>query len=825
MVPMDSHNRQTAQGGPADSEGHYRYAVELNPQLPWTADAEGMVLEVGPRWTTVTGTAPEEALGRGWRRGVHPDDILDVERRWACALASGEVFDVEYRLCHVNGSHRWYRARAAPWLDAEGRLVRWYGTVEDIHDRRIAEAALRESEEFARSILEHTPECIKVLDLQGRLVFQSNPGLRLMEIDDFETYRGKTWDTYWPADQRDAVWAAIKQARGGQTVRFIGFCPTMTGTPKWWDNLLAPLPDAEGRPNRILAISRDVSETIRARQEAEATAARLLAVLESTTDSVVVLDREWRITYTNQHAANILSARGASLGGRLWDLFPEEPGGIFDRHIRRAMAEQVRVRFEEYLLPLNLWLEVHVFPTPDGLSIFFRDVTGRRRAEGERRRAQMQIAHMARHDALTGLPNRILFHERLERALAEVSLGAEVAVLCLDLDSFKTVNDTLGHLAGDSVLRQVAIRLHDCLRGGETVARIGGDEFAIVQTGVKRSEEAGQLAGRLIAAIGQPYELAGQHIGLSTCVGIAIADGSMGGDDILKRADFALFCAKENRRGSFGFFEAGMDESLRARQALKLKLTGALARGEFEVHYQPVVDLRDGRVVSLEALLRWRHPERGFVSPVEFVPVAEETGLILTLGEWVLHEACREVAQWPQDIGVAVNLSSLQFRDRDLVNIVAAALAESGLAASRLELEVTESVLLEDNDTNLATLHALRKLGLRIAMDDFGTGYSSLSYLRNFPFDKIKIDRSFVSDLPDGKESCAIVRTVVSLGTSLGIVTTAEGVSTQPQLDWLRAEGCHQGQGYLFSRPVPGSDVPALITRFRGVGKGASAAG
>ncbi len=816
LPAMDSHSRQTAQGTRADGAGPDRHAAEANPPLPWTADAEGRIREVGPRWTALTGAAPEGAPGLGWRRGLHPDDVSGVDRAWTHALASGEMFDIDGRLRQADGGYRWHRVRAAPGRDGEGRVTGWHGSVEDIHDRKIAEATLRENEAFARNVLNHIPECIMVLGLDGRLMFQNGPGLRLMEIEDFEAYRGKGWDSYWPAAYKDQVQAAISQALAGQTARFIASRQTANGATKWWDNMLVVLPDAEGTPYRILATSREVTALAQARHAAETTAGQLASVLESTTDSVILVDRDWAITYANPRAAALLSARGMGLRTSLWDLFPEEADGIFAGHFRHAMQAQVRVRFEEYFLPLGLWLEVHAFPTPDGLSIFFRDITGQRRADTERQRAQAQVAHMARHDALTGLPNRILFHERLERALAEASRGAEVAVLCLGLDSFKTVNDTLGHLAGDSVLRQVGARLQERLRNGETVARLGGDEFAIVQTGVKRREEVGQLAERLIAAAGEPYDLTGEPTSLTASVGIAIADDSSGGDDLLKRADFALFCAKQDRPGSYCFFETGMDESLRARQALKVKLTGALARGEFDVHYQPVVDLRTGRLVSLEALLRWRHPERGFVSPVEFVPVAEETGLIRTLGLWVLHEACREVAQWPHDIGVAVNLSSLQFRDRDLVKTVAAALAESGLASSRLELEVTESVLLEDNEVNLATLRALRKLGLRIAMDDFGTGYSSLAYLRNFPFDKIKIDRSFVSDLPAAKESCAIVRTIISLGTSLGVVTTAEGVSTQQQLDWLRDEGCHQGQGYFFSKPVAGSDVPALIERLGG---------
>ena len=818
MIVMDSSNRPSAHGSRLGDRELGREAISVFPQLLWTADQDGLILEVGPLWTAVTGHPREGARGVGWRDVVHPDDLDDVDRQWAAAVGSGAVYDTEYRAIDAGGHYRWFRVRAAPWRDKDGRIGRWYGTMEDVHDRRIAEAALRQSENFARSVLEHIPECIKVLDFEGRVIFQSDPGLALMEIADFESVRGKPWDQYWPVEARETVGAAVAKARAGETVRFVGFGPTLQGKPKWWDNLLAPLPEDVGCPARILAISRDVTDTIMARQEADATAAKLSAVLESTTDSVFMLDREWRITYVNHPAAGALAARRVTLGASFWDLFPGEPDGVFAKDLRRAMADQVAVEVVECFAPLGLWLEMHVFPTPDGLSIFCRDVTERRRVEKERWLAQMQIAHMARHDALTGLPNRALFHERLQRALAEAAHGESVAVLCLDLDSFATINDTLGQGAGDFVLRQVATRLLGCLREWETVARTGGDEFAIIQTGIRRPEEAEQLAKQVLDSIGQPYLVGGQKIGLSTCVGIAMAAVQESGDEIVKRADFALYSAKGTQYGSFRFFETGMDESLRARQALKIKLTGALARGEFDVHYQPVINLRDGRLMSFEALLRWRHPERGFVSPVEFVPIAEETGQILALGDWVLCEACQAATHWPEDVGVAVNLSSLQFGGRNLVQVVTSALAASGLAAGRLELEITETVLLQENDGNLATLQALRDLGLRIAMDDFGTGYSSLGYLRKFSFDKIKIDRSFIDDLPNGKESGAIVRTVVSLGTSLGIVTTAEGVSTQLQCDWLRAQGCDQGQGFLFSRPVPAGQVLGLIARFRGVG-------
>lgn len=431
----------------------------------------------------------------------------------------------------------------------------------------------------------------------------------------------------------------------------------------------------------------------------------------------------------------------------------------------------------------------------------------------ERKRAEAQIARLAHYDPLTDLPNRVLFQKHLSDALARrARKGDQLAVHFIDLDRFKTVNDTLGHPLGDALLREAAERLRSCVREGDTVARLGGDEFAVVQTGLSDMAGATRLAGRVVEAMAAPFDLQGHQVVIGASVGVAAApsDGE-DADELLKKADMALYRAKADGRGAFHFFERAMDEQLQARRALELDLRRALQAGEFELFYQPLYNLGDERVTGCEALLRWRHPDRGMVSPADFIPLAEEIGLIVPLGEWVLRAACAEAAKWPAHVRLAVNLSPAQFRDRGLVRTVVSALATSGLAAQRLELEITESVLLQDSVANMSMLHDLKALGVRISMDDFGTGYSSLSYLRSFPFDKIKIDQTFVRDILDDSDAMAIIKAVLDLGASMGIVTTAEGVETLEQLNALRGQGCAEIQGYFISRPAPASEIARLL--------------
>jgi diguanylate cyclase (GGDEF)-like protein len=386
-------------------------------------------------------------------------------------------------------------------------------------------------------------------------------------------------------------------------------------------------------------------------------------------------------------------------------------------------------------------------------------------------------------------------------------------VLCIDLDHFKAVNDSLGHPIGDDLLKQAADRLRRCVRETDFIARTGGDEFAIIQLGEAEPAGATSLATRIIEALSAPYEIGGHPVTLGASIGIAVApsDGTEV-DELIKHADMALYRAKSEGRGIYRFFEPEMDKQMHDRWQLQLDLRNALNRGEFELYYQPILDLSSNEVRGLEALIRWNHPKRGQIAPIEFIPLAEETGLIVQIGEWVLRQACAEAMRWPDHVEIAVNVSPIQFKNAGLVKTVFSALTAAGLPAKRLELEITETILLQDSADTLATLHQLRALGVRIAMDDFGTGYASLSYFRSFPFDKIKIDRSFIQGLGEGNSSLAILRAIASLADNLSIVSTAEGVETEEQLAKIRIEGITQVQGFLVSPPRPaGAELDSFM--------------
>jgi diguanylate cyclase (GGDEF)-like protein/PAS domain S-box-containing protein len=551
-----------------ESEEHHRQTIALSPQTLWTADAQGRIIEVGPRWASTTGMTSEQAIGTGWSRALHPDDVAPTVRIWESAILSGEPVDTEYRLRNHTGAYRWFRAYCAPRRSQDGKIIRWYGTVEDIHERKLSQAS---------------------------------------------------------------------------------------------------------------------------------------------------------------------------------------------------------------------------------------------------------VERLAYHDSLTGLPNRVRFHDKLEQAIASVAQGGSFALLCLDLDNFKAINDTLGHPAGDVLLRHVADRLSAALREGDVVARIGGDEFQMLVMNQDNPADTAALAERIQASLAVPVKVDSYVLAVDASIGIAMCprDGAHP-DKLMQSADLALYRAKAAGRQTYRFFEAEMDEKMRQHQALKIELRTALDRNELDLAYQPLIGLQSGRVEGFEALLRWKHPDRGTVSPTDFIPAAEVTGLILPIGRWALVRACCEAKRWPENVRIAVNLSPVQFGQRDLPRAVSEALSASGLAPERLELEITESVPLLDNEANLSVLHDLREIGVNIALDDFGTGYSSLGYLHRFPFSKIKIDRSFVSRITDAQDARTLVKTIIAMARALGISVTAEGVETQEQADFLHAQGCDQVQGYLFSRPVPAQDVPSLIDGLTG---------
>jgi diguanylate cyclase (GGDEF)-like protein/PAS domain S-box-containing protein len=551
-------------------------------------------------------------------------------------------------------------------------------------------------------------------------------------------------------------------------------------------------------------------------QSLEQEKARLDTALNNMSQGLIMFDSTDRIVVCNDLYIEMygLSRESVRPGCSFSDLlrYRAEAGELVHQDIERYRSElavaMVQGKVMASILETADGREILVTNSPmsaGGRVATHKDIT-------ERRRAEAKIEYMAHHDALTDLPNRSRLYQQLRQTLSRLKRGEQVAVFALDLDRFKDVNDGYGHPVGDLLLQAVAGRLRQCIRDADVVARLGGDEFAIMQIGTSQPTDATALASRLIEVVGALYELAGDQVAVELSIGIALApsDG-LDPEQLLKNADMALYRAKSDGHGLCRFFEPEMDARMQARRRLEIDLRKAIANSEFELFYQPLVDMQTEHVTGFEALIRWHHPERGMVPPFQFISVAEETGLIVPIGDWVLRQACAEAATWPSDVKIAVNLSPIQFKNKGLLLSVMSALAASGLSAKRLELEITESALLSDGDATLAILDELRGLGVRISMDDFGTGYSSLSYLRKFPFDKIKIDQSFIFDMSEHNDSLAIVRAVIAMGSGLGIATTAEGVETAEQFKQLKLEGCTEVQGYLFSPPRPAAEVKNLL--------------
>ncbi|GLO32335.1 diguanylate cyclase [Pseudomonas putida] len=659
------------------------------------------------------------------------------------------------------------------------------------------------------------------------IVANWNPGAQRAKGYLAEEIVGKHYSLFYTDAERAAGLPALNLEQARSTGRFeeIGSRLRKDGTVFHAHVVIDAVYDDAGQLVGFAKVTRDISE--RHRQELELLQAKELAeqysqemaklsqfldsVIANIPASVIVQDLEsQRILLANQQAERLFGGPQRSMIGQLPGecLAPGVAGYLeqqLARGARSTKGHAAETRVDTACGPRTLRSRTLLSQNREGQADYVLFVA---EDATEELAAHAQIHHMAHHDALTGLPNRTLFNERLRQALVRDSEHAKLtAALCLDLDNFKNINDSLGHAFGDKLLRALGKRLRRELREHDTLARLGGDEFAVVLTGLEGREAACNTAQRLINAICPPFQIEGHQFTVGVSIGIAIApEDSDQAEQLLGYADMALYEAKRNGRNRYECFSVELDVAARQRRLVETDLRTALHLGQLQLHYQPVVDQQTSSVTGYEALLRWEHPTRGMVMPMDFIPIAEETGLIHELGNRALNLACQEAASWDSEQTVSVNLSAVQFKNANLVHTVALALADSGLPPQRLELEVTESVLLGNSEENVRTLRALKDLGVSISLDDFGTGYSSLGYLRSFPFDRIKIDKSFVHDMCDSREAMSIIRAITDLSNSLMIKTTAEGVESEEQMRRLVAEGCSHFQGYLYGRPAPANE-------------------
>jgi diguanylate cyclase (GGDEF)-like protein/PAS domain S-box-containing protein len=690
----------------------------------------------------------------------------------------------------------------------------WVVTHEDITERRQAEKERDQNREFLDLILENVPAPIFVKEAGNRrYVLVNRAGETFWGISRAEMI-GKTSAEVFPKEEADLI--ALRDDQLLQSDR-PSFDERQIQTPcNGVRSIVArrhTVRGDDGQPKYLIGLIEDVTERKQADDRNRRTQKFLDTVIENVPATIVVKDaRDFTYLMINRAGETLLGIPRDKIVGRTdVEIFASEQADITRaRDIRTVQSgEPLEIGEEQYRTPGN---GVRVVTSKrvalsggDGAPLYLVAVIG---DITERAHADARIAYMAHHDALTGLANRALFSERIEDACArQRRRGETFAVFMLDLDGFKDVNDSFGHSAGDALLKEMSLRLKSSVRETDVLARLGGDEFAIIQAG-EEDQRAGALAlaSRILEVIGQPVELAGSKVNVGTSIGIALApEDGVEPEELLKKADLALYRTKSEGRNGFNFFRPEMTVEADARYRLRNEIRDAIAGEEFELHYQPVFDVKSREACGVEALIRWRHPVKGLLSPDTFIPLAEESGLIVALGEWILERACKDAASWPSHIKVAVNLSAVQFRKGGLFEVILYALVDSGLAPERLELEITESVLLENEADYRAMLQQLKQIGVSIVLDDFGQGYSSLGYLTRFPVDKIKIDKAFTQGLSKRVECTAVIASVLTLARGLDIVTTAEGVETEEQLDLLRAAGVDFVQGYLLGRPVPAS--------------------
>ncbi|MEK7322101.1 MAG: EAL domain-containing protein [Pseudomonadota bacterium] len=796
------------------SEEKLRQTALVAPVGIFRTDAKGECVYANAYSCEIVGLTPAACMGRGWMNSLHPDDRERVISQWSAAVVAERNFRDEYRLIHASGEIIWVLGAAVPERDGAGKLIGYVGSLMDITARREMELALRESEERFRKVFASSPVLMSItrkgsgVFLDVNAAFLETTGWRRDEIIGRTSLDMKIWMA--PQDRGHML------ARLQSEVELNGadWC-LRTKTGEIRDVLGSIEVVSLGGEDCIVVVAQDITD----RKRTDAQMLKLSSALEQTADAVMITDRHGVIEYVNTAFEQITGYQSGEMLGKQPNLLNSRKQG---QEFYRDMWANIlagKIYSDVFINKKKdgefYYEEKTITPLKDEKGIISHFVsTGRDITE--RMRTQERLQFLAHHDVLTELPNRSLFLDRLKQSLAYARWHERlVAVLFLDIDRFKNINDTLGHEAGDCLLQELAVRLGGCLRERDTVARFGGDEFVILLNDVAVASDVNLLAQKILDVLKPPFSINETSLHITASIGISLFPGD--GEDsgsLLRNADNAMYRAKELGRNNYQFYSSEMGARALARLTLENSLRRALERNEFVLHYQPQVDARNGQVVGVEALLRWQHPEFGLMPPVDFVPLLEETGLIVPVGQWVLQTACEQLAQWRQQgwpsLRMAVNISSRQFEHASLPGTVADALSSCGLAAADLELEITESILMHQGPATASALEALTGLGVRIGMDDFGTGYSSLGYLRRFPIDTLKIDRSFIRDIPGDPEDAAITHAIIVMGQSLKLELVAEGVETAEQRAFLLSHQCYLMQGYFFSQPLP----PEGLTRY-----------
>ena len=792
----------------------------------YTLTPEGIVSNWNPGAQRAKGYVAAEIVGQHYSRFYLSDDIAAgvPARNLEIAARTGRFEDTGWRV-RKDGTAFWAHVVIDAIRAEDGALLGFAKITRDCSEQREAELAQREQERRFRYLVQGvTDYAIYMLDTEGHVV-NWNAGAERAKGYKAHEIVGKHFSVFHTEEDRVAglPQRALEIARTELRFEAEGWRLRKDGTRFWTSVVIDAIHDDDGALMGFAKITRDITERhqqqlklIEAKELAEAYSQQMASlsdfldsVIANIPASVLAQDRaSGAILLANQQARRLFGQPQVDMKGRTArDCLSPAVADYLERQAgaapSNAGALDDAILVQTAVGPRSLRSRTVLGKQPDGESDYVLTIT---EDVTDELAAYAQIHHMAQHDGLTNLPNRHHFNERLEQAIVDADRSAEagmgVGILCLDLDNFKNINDAFGHGFGDKILLTLANRLRKCLREQDTLARLGGDEFAVVLPRVMRVEEAQQAAQRLIDAVAPAFSIDGHSFAVGISVGIALSSQDAGtAEQLLQFGDMALYEAKRNGRNRHELFRPELEAAARVRRQIEIDLRRALHRGELYMAYQPIVEQRRQCISGYEALIRWRHPDKGLISPMDFIPVAEETGLIHEIGARALNLACQEAAGWGGVEKVAVNLSPVQFKSSALVDTVALALADSGLPPQRLELEITESVMLDSSDSNVRTLRALKELGVRIALDDFGTGYSSLSYLRSFPFDKIKIDKSFVQEMDESREAVAIIRAITGLSGSLLIETTAEGVETTAQFRRLEQEGCTHFQGYLFGRP------------------------